>query len=267
MGKLFKVSADKAFYAVLVIIGGSYVLFIVLLLIADLQFTSPGHIIQALQSKEIQYSLKLSLLSCTLSMLFSLIVGIPLAYVMTRLEFFGKRLVDTILDIPVILPPLVIGLSLLIFFQTAPGSYFEDIFFDVTYAIPGVILAQFVVACAFATRTLIVAFKQVPTRAEQVALTLGCNHAQAFYRILLPQAKNGIITAAALAWARSFGEFGPILIFAGATRMRTEVLSTSIFLEMSVGHIEVAVAISLMMLAVSFLVLILIKSMGEDFRR
>ena len=96
--------------------------------------------------------------------------------------------------------------------------------------------AQFAVACAFAVQTMRVTFDQIDSRAEQVALTLGCRRSQAFLQIALPQAWRGIIAALTIAWARSLGEFGPILVFAGATRMRTEVLSTTVFLELSVGQ-------------------------------
>src|SRR6267154_1054601 len=125
--------------------------------------------------------------------------------------------------------------------------------FPVTYAIPSVILAQFAVACAFAVRTMRVTFEQINPRNEQVALTLGCTRSQAFWWVLLPEARRGILTAVTLAWARSLGEFGPILIFSGATRMKTEVLSTSIFLELSVGHLEAAVAVSLLMIAAAII--------------
>ena len=79
----------------------------------------------------------------------------------------------------------------------------------------------------------------------------------------MPQAKNGILTAASLAWARALGEFGPILIFSGATRMRTEVLPTTVFLEMSVGNIEAAVAVSLIMIVSGFAVLMVVRLFGD----
>ena len=85
----------------------------------------------------------------------------------------------------------------------------------------------------------------------------------AFFYILLPQAKNGVLTAASLAWARALGEFGPILIFSGATRMRTEVLPTTVFLEMSVGNIEAAVAVSLIMILSGFAVLMIVRLFGD----
>ena len=132
-----------------------------------------------------------------------------------------------------------------------------------TYEIPSVILAQFMVACAFAIRTMEVAFQQINPRQEQVALTLGCSRKQALFLVILPEARGGLLTAASLAWARAMGEFGPILIFSGATRMRTEVLPTTIFLELSVGNIEAAVAVSLIMIAASVLVLVLVRNFGS----
>ena len=180
---------------------------------------------------------------------------------MSRHRFPGKRLMDAILDIPIVLPPLVIGLSLLILFQTAPGRAIQRVV-PVTYAIPSVILAQFAVACAFAVRTMLVTFDQISPRCEQVALTLGCNRSQAFWRVALPEARRGVLTAATLAWARALGEFGPILVFSGATRMRTEVLPTSVFLELSIGNIEAAVAVSLIMIVAALAVLTIARLFG-----
>ena len=176
-----------------------------------------------------------------------------------RVKQAGFLLLDTLLDIPIILPPLVIGLSLLILFRIPPFKWIDR---QVTYEIPAVILAQFMVAAAFAVRTMRVTFDQINPRREQVALTLGCNRAQAFRRVVLPQARRGILAAATLAWARALGEFGPILVFAGATRLRTEVLSTTVFLELSIGRLEAAVAVSLLMVAAAILVLVLTRLFG-----
>jgi molybdate transport system permease protein len=258
-----RVPSDKPFFAVLIAISSVYVLFIIALIIGDLTFTTPGHLIRALQSREILFAMKLSMYSCTGSMILSLITAIPIGYIMARYSFPGKILVDAILDIPIILPPLVIGLSLLILFQTPLGRFIES-YISVTYAVPSIILAQYMVACAFAVRTMTVTFAQINPRTQQVALTLGCSQLKAFFYVVLPEARKGILTAASLAWARALGEFGPILIFSGATRMRTEVLPTTVFLEMSVGNIEVAVAVSLVMIAAAFIVLILLRTAGKE---
>jgi len=252
---------DWPFFAGLAVLSGAYVLLIVAMLVADLSFTSPQHLLRALASPEIQYSIKLSLISCTLTTLLSLWVAVPTGYLMSRHRFVGKRLMDAILDIPIVLPPLVIGLSLLILFQTPAGRAIQRIV-PVTYAIPSIILAQFAVACAFAVRTMLVTFDQISPRCEQVALTLGCNRSQAFWRVALPEARRGVLTAATLAWARALGEFGPILIFSGATRMRTEVLPTTVFLELSIGNIEAAVAVSLIMIVAALVVLTIARVFG-----
>ena len=109
-----------------------------------------------------------------------------------------------------------------------------------------------------------VTFDQMDPRAEEVARTLGCTRGQAFLQIALPQAWRGLITAATVAWARALGEFGPILVFAGSTRMKTEVLSTSVFLELSVGELHAAVAVSLLMVMLAIVVLVVLRLFGNE---
>ncbi len=255
--------SDLPFYIGFAMIGSLYVVLILAMLVADASYTSPGHIWASLKSREIQYAIRLSLLSCSLTAILSVWVAIPIGYLMSRRDFRGKALLDAILDIPIVLPPLVIGLSLLILFQTPPGRALQR-FFPVTYEIPSVILAQFSVACAFAVRTLRSTFENINPRQEQVALTLGCSRSQAFWRVVLPEARRGIVAATTLAWARSLGEFGPILIFSGATRLRTEVLPTTVFLELSVGNIEAAVSVSLLMVLAAVFVLVVIRVSGAQ---
>lgn len=257
-----KTASDAPFYLGLGLLSGVYVLLIVAMLLANASFTSASHLWAALASKEIQYAIKLSLVSCSLTTLLSLWVAVPLGYLLARHRFPGHGLVDAIVDIPIVLPPLVVGLSLLILFQTGPGRLVEK-FVPVTYAVPSVILAQFAVACAFAVRTMHVTFDQINPRGEQVALTLGCSRSQAFWLVVLPEAQRGVLTAATLAWARALGEFGPILVFSGATRMKTEVMSTTVFLELSIGNLEAAVAVSLLMIAAAVLVLLLVRWGGS----
>jgi len=254
-------TSNRVFYLCLALLGGTYVALIVAMLAADLFFTSPGDLITALGSPDIRYAIRLSLISCTISTLMALWVAVPLGYLLARTSFPGKAVVDTLIDVPIVLPPLVIGLSLLILFQTDFGRFVQR-YITVTYAIPAVILAQFSVSAAFAVRTMRVTFEQLPPRTEQVARTLGCSRHEAFWRVVLPEARPGLLTAATLAWARALGEFGPILVFAGATRMRTEVMPTTVFLELSVGKIEAAIAVSLLMIAVAAVVLVLTRAFG-----
>ncbi len=253
--------SDRVFHTCFALLGGTYILLLAATVVADAFYTSPAHLWRALQSPEIRHSIRLSLLSCSLTTLLSLWVAVPIGYLMTRLRFPGHALLDALLDIPIVLPPLVIGLSLLILFQFPPLRALERII-PITYAVPSVILAQFMVACAFAVRTMRATFEQISPRHEQVALTLGCSRSQAFWMVVLPSARRGVLTAATLAWARALGEFGPILVFSGATRMKTEVLPTTVFLELSVGNLEAAVAVSLLMVVAAVAVLLLIRAYG-----
>jgi molybdate transport system permease protein len=275
--------SDAPFYAILVIVGGSYLVLVVAMLAADLFFTTPSHLWKALASPDIRYAIRLSLISCSITAILSVWVAVPLGYLLSRwqgrdspperwaslagagygLRRIGRRLADVIVDVPIVLPPLVIGLSLLILFQRPPLRQLQR-YVPITYAVPSVILAQFAVACAFAVRTMRVTFDQISPRTEQVALTLGCTRAQAFWMVVLPESRRGILTALTLAWARSLGEFGPVLVFSGATPMRTEVLPTSVFLQLNVGSLEAAVAVSLIMVMSAVAVLILVRLWGLD---
>lgn len=273
----FRQLRDVVFFLVMGGLSASFILLIVLLLAADILFTSPADFVTALQKPEIQAAFFLTLGSCTLAAILSLWVATPLGYILSRYQFPGRGAIDTIVDIPIVLPPLVLGLSLLILFhQPFPGSkwlfpesswvleswFRDELKFPITYRWPAVVLAQFAVACAFAVRTMRVTFDQINPRAEDVARTLGCTRGQAFLTVALPQAWRGIIAAGTIAWARALGEFGPILVFAGSTRFKTEVLSTTVFLELSVGQLDAAVAVSLLMVVMAIVVLVILRWIG-----
>jgi molybdate transport system permease protein len=289
--RAFRVPSDAPFFAGLIILSGLYVLLIVGMLLAEVAFLyPPGEVatgtawnpaewiwlrlravVAPLASPEIRYALQLSLASCTITAILSLWVAVPFGYLMSRFRFPGKALVDAILDIPIVLPPLVIGLALLILFQSPLSVWLDEqmmrlfhVRISVTFAIPSVILAQFAVACAFAVRTMRVTFDQISPRQEQVALTLGCSRGQAFWKVVFPEARRGMVTAATLSWARALGEFGPILVFSGATRLRTEVLPTTVYLELNIGNIETAVAVSMLMILAAAAVLVIVRVYGLE---
>jgi len=263
-------AGHRAFVAVFCFILATYALLIFLLVAADLVYVGTGHgsdagwpfidaFAKAFQSPEIRSAMSLTLISCTITAILSVCVAIPAGYLLSRYQFPGSRLLDALLDIPIVLPPLVVGLSLLIVFQFLP-RVFRD---AVVYEKPAVVLAQFTVASAFAVRVMRAAFDQVDVRCAQVALTLGCSRWQAFYMVELPEVWPGVLTALTIAWARALGEFGPLLIFAGATRNKTEVLSTTVFLELSTGDLSAAVAVSLIMVAAAVTVVVLARTWGS----
>lgn len=264
------------FWGSLGVVAGLYLFFLVAMLVATASYSSPDKLVEALGKREIQHSIVLSLITCTVTALLSLLLAVPVGYLLARARFPGKHWLEAALDIPIVLPPMVMGLCLLILFQTPLGQFFENLVpqfslfgttfgpLKFTYTVFGVILAQFTIGAAFAVRTMRHTFDHLSSRPEDVAMTLGCTRAQAAWLVTLPAARRGMFAAASVAWARSLGEFGPILVFAGATRMKTEVLPTTVWLELSVGNLEAAVAVSLLMVLCAMLVLAAVKWVGEE---
>ncbi|MFL2451869.1 MAG: ABC transporter permease [Verrucomicrobiales bacterium] len=281
-----KVPSDIPFYSFMWCAGIMYFALIVALLYADASYTSFSEIKNALADKSIRSSVWLTFQTCWITAILSVLFAVPTAYILTRYNFPFKRFFDSILDIPIVLPPLVIGLSLLILFNQIQifdqtiETHFKNFFSSlnailpdrfpiqfpdgVTYKVPAIILAQFTVSCAFAVRTMRNTFENIDARQEEVALTMGCNRSKAFWTVVIPQARFGIMTAAILSWARALGEFGPILVFAGATRGKTEVLSTTVFLEISIGNLEGAVAVSFLMISAAVLVLVIVRMLSSN---
>ena len=255
-------TAVSPFWVTIALITGLYLLFIVAMLFATATHSAPGDLLRALESRQIQYSIFLSLLTCSVTALLSLLIAVPAGYLLARGKFRGRSLLETALDIPIVLPPMVIGLCLLILFQTRFGGLVEGVI-PFTYTVFGVVLAQLVIGAAFAIRTMHGTFEGMSPRPEEVAMTLGCSRGKAVWLVTLPAAWKGMLAAMSIAWARSLGEFGPVLVFAGATRMRTEVLPTTVWLELSVGNLESAVAVSLLMVAFAMLVLVAIRWVGQ----
>jgi molybdate transport system permease protein len=250
------------FWITLGAVTGLYLAFLLAMLVATASYSTPGDLAEALQSREIQHSIWLSLVTCTITAMLSLLLAVPTGYLLARANFPGKNFVEAALDIPIVLPPMVMGLCLLILFQTAFGRVVESVI-PFTYTVAGVVLAQLVIGAAFAIRTMRGTFDHLSSRPEDVAMTLGCSRARAVWLVTLPAARRGMFAAASVAWARSLGEFGPILVFAGATRMKTEVLPTTVWLELSVGNLEAAVAVSILMVVFAMIVLVAVRRAGE----
>jgi molybdate transport system permease protein len=263
--------SDGPFFVSMTALAAVYVLLLVAMIVALAAYTTPGDLLKALADRDIQYALILSLSACSITTILCLWTAVPMAYLMSRHTFRGKALVDAIIDIPIVLPPLVVGLGLLVLFQSPPiaaaSAWLNDVLGwspRVTYAVPAIVLAQYTVVCAFAIRSLRATFAEISPRTEAVALTLGCTRGQAFWMVVLPEARRGILVAGTLAWARALGEFGPVLVFAGAVRGRTEVLPTTIFLEFYVGNIEGAVAVALFMVALALCILLIVRRLGGE---
>lgn len=241
-------------------------MFLVALIVTIFIYTGAGELIAALYSGEVIFAIKLSLFTATLSAILSMIVAIPSAYALSRFDFPGKVIVNSTLNLPIVLPPTAVGAILLIFFTTSPGSAGESWFIEFTYAVPGIILAQFVIVTALAIRVMKPAFDDLDPEYEQVARTLGKDKFQTFFEVTLPMCKGAVAGAAVLAWARAIGEFGATVMLAGATRMKTETMPIAIFLNFAEADIPQVTALILILIAISISVLYAVQKVIGGYR-
>ncbi len=239
----------------------------------------------SLRNPENHFAIKLSVLTAAITALLAMVVAIPAAYVLSRYRLPGGQVMDTILDLPIVLPPPVMGISLLIIFSTPAGqmvnAHTPEWFVTAVnrvftfllgheiedganwvYTTRGVVVAQFFVACSFGVRAVKASFDTLGRRHEDVARTLGCTQRQAFVRVVLPMARTGIVAGFIMTWARAIAEFGPILFFCQATQFKTEVMPIAMFLKFSVGRLESAIALVLIMVAISLVTLLTFKRLG-----
>ena len=247
---------DRNFIKVIAVIAIAYVGLLLAMVLANVTLVASDSTTAwgTLARPEIQQAILLSLGTSLLSAVLSVWIGMGIAYLVSRERFSGRRLVDFLMDLPIFLPPLVIGISLLILFRRTPLAVLDSAM-GIAFYVPAIVLAQTVVGVAFVYRTMKATFDSMSTRQEHLAQSLGCSRFGAFCKITLPQARQGVVTAAAIAWARSFGEFGPVLVFAGSIRGRTEVMPVSIYLELNSGNLSGAVMIALVMIVIAAVVL------------
>jgi molybdate transport system permease protein len=227
----------------------------VLAFVAVLSWTSWADLLSAMVSKRVIYAVELSLSTSLTSTGLAIATAVPVAYALSRHEFPGKGLVELVLTVPLILPPIAVGAILLVFFSsTAVGQVLESIF-RIVFEIPGLVVAQYCVIMPITTKVVKASFDSLDPMYEGMAETLGCSPSQSLTRVLLPMSYNGIASAAVLGWSRAVGEFGASVMLAGATPLKTETLPISVFLKLSVADVPGAVALIVIMVGIAVLVL------------
>ncbi len=253
------VGGERAFrgatISALVLLG----LFFTGIVVSMLAYTQWDTFISALFSEEILFAIRLSVITATISAVISILIAIPVAYAISRTSFPGKDIVDSLLDLPIVISPVALGAALLVFFNTPLGAGIDDNIVKFVFSVPGIVLAQFTVISALAIRLLKSTFDGIDPRYEQVARTLGCSKPEAFFRVSLPLARDGLIAAAILTWARAVGEFGATVTLAGATAMKTETLPTAIFLSLASADVSKAIAVIFVLVIIAVAALLVIR--------
>ncbi|HEY0000759.1 MAG TPA: molybdate ABC transporter permease subunit [Actinoplanes sp.] len=202
-------------------------------------------------------ALRLSLLTATLATMACLLLGVPLAWLLARTDFRGRRIVRALVTVPLVLPPVVGGVALLLVFgrRGLIGEWL-DATFGVTlpFSTAGVVLAEAFVAMPFLVISVEGALRGADARFEEAAATLGASRWTAFRRVTLPLIAPGVAAGAVLCWARALGEFGATITFAGNFPGRTQTMPLAVYLALE-QDVDAAIVLSLLLLAVSVLIL------------
>jgi len=211
------------------------------------------------------FSIRLSLIAATIATLLAVLIGLPSAYALSRFQFFGKRVLDTFLEIPLIVSPIALGASFLVFFNTPLGELIQTQGIYFVFEVPGIILAQFATIAGLAIRLMKASLDEISPRYEAVARSLGSSPWHAFYGITLPLSFRGLLASVILSWAKAFGEFGATVTLAGAMPGKTETMPIAIFTALASANIDKAIVLILILVGFGLLTLYGVRLTGKRY--
>jgi molybdate transport system permease protein len=235
--------------------------FLVLPLLGLLVNAPWGTLPERLVEPGILDALRLSLECATLATVVSLVLGVPIAWLLARVEFPGRRLVRALVTVPLVLPPVVGGVALLLVFGRfgLVGKYLDQAFgFTVPFTTTGVVVAEAFVAMPFLIIAVEGALRGADARYEEAAATLGAGRWSSFVHVTLPLVAPGVAAGAVLCWARALGEFGATITFAGNYPGRTQTMPLAVYLALETD-LDAAVVLSLLLLVVSVTILVSLR--------
>lgn len=240
------------------------VLFLGLPILCLVMCPTRHHLLYAIGDQLTKEALLLSIVTSTVSTLIVVFFGGVLAYVLARNAFPGRVLVDTLIDLPIVMPPMVTGLALLMLLgRNGPvGSWFGEHGIAITFTSAAVVIAQVFVALPFFVRAARAGFESINPRLEQASLLLGASPRQTFFKVVVPTVWPPLLAGAVLAWARCLGEFGATLVFAGNFQGLTQTMPLAIFSALQ-DNIDVAIALSIILLATSFVLVAFLKIISK----
>ncbi|AWS40456.1 ABC transporter permease [Streptosporangium sp. 'caverna'] len=212
---------------------------------------------QRLAEPQVLEALRLSLVTASLATLFCLLLGVPLAWLLARVSFPGRRLVRALVTVPLVLPPVVGGVALLLVLgrRGLVGQWLDSAFgITLPFTTAGVVIAEAFVAMPFLVISVEGALRAADLRFEEAAATLGASRWTIFHRVTLPLIAPGIVAGAVLCWARALGEFGATITFAGNFPGQTQTMPLAVYIALETEP-EAAIVLSLVLLAVSVIIL------------
>ena len=210
-------------------------------------------------------ALKLSLLTSTASVLFTVLTGTPLAFVLALRKFAGKSLLELVIDLPIVLPPSVAGIALLIAFgrKGVFGAWLAALGISLPFTTTAVILAQTFVSAPLYVRAARIGFAEIEHQLIEASYVEGSNEWQLFRFVMLPLAGRAILSGAILAWTRAIGEFGATILFAGNLEGVTQTMPLAIYLGLEKG-LGIALALSTVLVVVALVLLLLTRRLENQ---
>jgi molybdate transport system permease protein len=243
-------------------LGALLLLFLTFPLVAMLlrAWGTPG-VLDSLWEPVVYDALRLTLISSTLCLTVAIVTGTPLAWLLARREFAGKRIIDTLVDLPLVLPPVVAGVALLMAFgrRGLLGEHLQVLGISIPFTLTAVVMAQLFIAVPFYVRGAKVGFQGVDIFIERAAAIDGASRWQTFRHVTLPLAFPGIASGAVLCWARAVSELGATLLFAGNISGRTQTMPLAVLSAMET-NLSAALALSLLMVAISAVTLFMMRT-------
>jgi molybdate transport system permease protein len=254
------VSGSPLFRVALVAALAAALVFLTLPIVAIFADTSPGRLLGSLDDPTARDALWLSVKTTLVALAIIVVLGTPAAYLLATRQFPGRAVVQTLLELPLVLPPAAAGVGLLAALgpNGIVGGLLRDAGIELALRTSAVVVALVFVAAPFYLRQAEAAFAAVPATVIQASRTLGVGEAGTVVRVVIPTARPGLLAGAALAWGRALGEFGATLMFAGSFRGVTQTVPLAIYDRFAVDF-PGALALSAVLVCVSFALLLSVK--------
>ncbi len=226
--------------------------------------TSPGQWMEGLRQPQVYQAIGVSLKTTLISLLVTILTGTPVAYMMGRQRFRFKQVVDTLIDLPTVLPPSVAGVVLLMTLgrRGMIGAGLDVLGIHIAFTQAAVVIAQVFISAPFYVRAASLGFASIDLEIEQAAQLDGASRWEIFRYIMLPLSRHALLGGSMLSWARALGEFGATIIFAGNFPGRTQTMPIAIYLGFEVD-LNIALTLSVILVSVSFLAILLVKTVAR----
>lgn len=247
---------------VLVAVSLPLLLFLLFPLVGLIVNVSPGNLLINLLDREVAQAVGLSIVTTSATTLLTVLIGTPVAYLLARRQFRGQMALDTLIDLPMVLPPAVAGVALLVTFGRRGfiGHHLSDLGVEIAFTQVAVVLAQLFVAAPFYIKATMTGLAKVERELEQAAALDGASPLEVFRFVTLPLTGSAMLGGAVMTWARALGEFGATIIFAGNFPGRTQTMPLAIYLGFEI-QLNVALTLSVILLTASFGILFIVKGL------